>query len=125
MPEFNGVTVDASEGPRWELALALIDSGEGQVRLGEVEISRNVVGPTADGVIRMTDYASRSTPTARSARPRSCKAGRWPTKRLRLTHALPDCSTSTAVAGRSSTTTGWEPCFWAKADCLGTLVWRT
>jgi hypothetical protein len=53
MPGFNGVTVDAIEGPRWELALALIDSGEGPVRLGEVEISRNVAGPTADGVIRM------------------------------------------------------------------------
>jgi len=54
MPGFNGVTVDAPEGPRWELALALIDSGEGPVRLGEVETSRNVAGPTADGVIRMT-----------------------------------------------------------------------
>jgi hypothetical protein len=53
MPGFNGVTVDATEGPRWELALALIDSGEGPVRLGEVEIWRNVAGPTADGVIRM------------------------------------------------------------------------
>jgi hypothetical protein len=51
---FNGVTVDATEGQRWELALALIDSGEGPVRLGEVEIWRNVAGPTADGVIRMT-----------------------------------------------------------------------
>jgi hypothetical protein len=54
MPRFNGVIVDATEGPRWELALALIDSGEGSVRLGEVEIWRNVAGPTADGVIRMT-----------------------------------------------------------------------
>jgi hypothetical protein len=54
MPGFNGVTVDATEGPRWELALALIDSGEGPVQLGEVEISRNVAGPPADGVIRMT-----------------------------------------------------------------------
>jgi len=54
MPGFNGVTVDAPKGLRWELALALIDSGEGPVRLGEVEICRNVAGPTADGVIRMT-----------------------------------------------------------------------
>jgi hypothetical protein len=43
MPGFNGVTVDAPEGPRWELALRLIDSGEGPV-----------AGPTADGMIRMT-----------------------------------------------------------------------
>src|SRR2546430_114388 len=54
MPGFNGVIVDAPEGPRWELALALIDSGEAPVRLGEVEIWRNVAGPAADGVIRMT-----------------------------------------------------------------------
>jgi hypothetical protein len=46
--------VDTPEGPRWELALALIDSGEAPVRLGEVEIWRNVAGPMADGVIRMT-----------------------------------------------------------------------
>jgi hypothetical protein len=54
MPGFNGVIVDAPEGPRWELALTLIDSGEGPVRLGVVEIWRNVAGPTADGMIRMT-----------------------------------------------------------------------
>jgi hypothetical protein len=54
MPGFNGVTVDAPEGPRWELALTLIDSGEGPVRLGEVEIWRNVAESTADGMIRMT-----------------------------------------------------------------------
>jgi hypothetical protein len=53
MPGFGGVTVDAPEGPRWELALALIDSGEAPIQLGEVEIWRNVARSTADGVIRM------------------------------------------------------------------------
>jgi hypothetical protein len=54
MPGFNGVTVDAPEGQRWELALTLIGSGEAPVRLGEVEVSRSTSGPNADGVIRMT-----------------------------------------------------------------------
>jgi hypothetical protein len=54
MPGFNGVTVDAPEGQRWELALTLIGSGEAPVRLGDVKIWRSTAGPNADGVIRMT-----------------------------------------------------------------------
>jgi hypothetical protein len=51
MPGFSGLVVDAPTGQRWELALALIDSGEAAVKVGEVVISRNVAGPTADGVL--------------------------------------------------------------------------
>ena len=54
MPGFNGITVAAPEGSRWDLALELIESGEAAVRLGEVEIRRDVAGPSAGGVIRMT-----------------------------------------------------------------------
>lgn len=53
MPGFRGVTIDVADGPRWELALSLIDSGEAAVKLGDVEISRHASGPTADGMIRM------------------------------------------------------------------------
>jgi hypothetical protein len=53
VPGFRGITVDAADGSRWELALTLISAGEASVMLGEVEISRNVAGPDADGVIRM------------------------------------------------------------------------
>ena len=54
MPGFSGVSVDAPEEQRWDLALTLIDSGEAPVRLGLVEIWRSTAGPNADGVIRMT-----------------------------------------------------------------------
>jgi hypothetical protein len=69
MPRFNGVTVDVAEGPRWELALTLIDSGEAPVRLGEVEISRGTAGPNADGMVRMVvTVAERADPeVARAA----------------------------------------------------------
>jgi hypothetical protein len=54
MPGFNGVTVHTPVGQRWELALTLIGSGEAPVRLGDIEISRDAAGPTADGVVHMT-----------------------------------------------------------------------
>src|SRR4051794_37376462 len=41
-------------GPRWELALALLQSGEASVRLGNVEMRRSTSGPLADGRISVT-----------------------------------------------------------------------
>jgi hypothetical protein len=38
MPGFAGITVEAAEGPRWDLALELISSGDALVRFGGVEI---------------------------------------------------------------------------------------
>ena len=124
MPGLNGVTVDAPEGPRWELALALIDSGEGSVRLGEVEIWRNVAEPTSDGVIRMTmrvgEHADRKggqtallqgrqvVDEAASADPRFARlldqyACRW--------EIVSDYGMGTVLLG--------------EADRHGNLVWRT
>jgi len=54
MPNFNGVKVDVASGPRWELALSLIASGEAPVRLGALQLWRDTIGPHATGVIRVT-----------------------------------------------------------------------
>lgn len=54
MPGFSGETVDKLDGPRWELALTLIENGEAPVLLDEVEIRRGFAGPNADGVIFMS-----------------------------------------------------------------------
>jgi hypothetical protein len=65
---FSGLKVDEPVGPRWELALALIDSGEAPVMLGSVELWRATSGPKADGVISVVVRSSTPVPTAGAAR---------------------------------------------------------
>jgi hypothetical protein len=62
MPGFSGLIVDAPAGHRWELALALIASGEAAVKVGEVVISRIVAGPRADGLRCIDVTVSESAP---------------------------------------------------------------
>jgi hypothetical protein len=64
----SGLEVDAPQGPRWELALGLIESGESPVLLGPVELRRGVSGPLADGVISVVVRSSTSAPTYETAR---------------------------------------------------------
>src|SRR5664279_2252130 len=54
MSGFNGLTVDGPSGPRWELALSLIASGEAPVRLGPAELSRWTSGRNADHAIHIS-----------------------------------------------------------------------
>jgi hypothetical protein len=124
MPGFNGITIDAPEGPRWELALALIDSGEGPVRLGEVEIWRDVAGPTADGLICMTmrvgEHADREggqtallrgRPLADDAASADSRFGRLLDRYGFRWEFVSDYGMGTVLLG--------------EADCRGNLVWRT
>ena len=54
MSGFNGLTVDGPSGPRWELALSLIESGEAPVKLGPAELCRWTSGPNADHAIHIS-----------------------------------------------------------------------
>ena len=54
MPGFHGLTIDEPTGPRWDLALSLIESGEAPVRLGMLQLWRTTTGPRPDGLIHMT-----------------------------------------------------------------------
>ena len=54
MSGFSGLTVDGPSGPRWELALSLIASGEAPVRLGPAQLSRWTSGPNADHAIHIS-----------------------------------------------------------------------
>jgi hypothetical protein len=53
MPSFQGLQVDATDGERWELALSLLETGEGPVRAGDVILRRATAGPAADGRIHV------------------------------------------------------------------------
>jgi hypothetical protein len=62
------LVVDEPIGPRWDLALALIASGEDSVMLRSVELRRGTAGPLADGVISVIVRSATSRPTAGAAR---------------------------------------------------------
>jgi hypothetical protein len=53
VPGFHGLSVDAPEGERWELALTLLESGEAPVWLGAVTVRRDAQGPTPDGLVHV------------------------------------------------------------------------
>ena len=49
-------------GPRWDLALSLIASGEAPVHLGALTIWRDTAGPRSTGLVRITVEAAENTP---------------------------------------------------------------
>ena len=53
MHGLRGLHVDAIEGDRWELALVLLETVEGQVQAGCVSLGRHTSGPAADGRIHI------------------------------------------------------------------------
>jgi hypothetical protein len=53
VPGFQGLQVDATEGERWELALSLLEAGEGQVQADGVILWRDASGPASDGRIHI------------------------------------------------------------------------
>jgi hypothetical protein len=124
MPGFNGISVDKPNGQRWELALTLIGSGEGAVRLGDVEIWRDTAGPNADGVVRMT------VPVAESADPAVARAAL-----LRGRQVTDEAASADPRFARLLDQYGcrWEivsdygmgAILLGEADCDGDLIWRT
>ncbi len=54
VPNSGGLKIQEPSGPRWELALSLLESGEAPVRLGSIQMWRDTSGPRADGRIRIT-----------------------------------------------------------------------
>src|SRR3954471_3211899 len=53
MPGLRGLEVDAPEGKRCEVALSLLESGDGQVSAGGVILWRHRSGPRSDGRIHV------------------------------------------------------------------------
>ena len=54
MPNNGALQVHELRGPRWELAISLLESGEAPVLLGNVQLWRSTSGPQADGRIQVT-----------------------------------------------------------------------
>jgi hypothetical protein len=62
VPNKDGLRVESTEGARWELALALIASGEAAVHMRAVTIWRDTAGPRATGLVRFTIETDENTP---------------------------------------------------------------
>jgi hypothetical protein len=68
VPGFRGLEVDELRGDRWELALALLQSGSQPVRYGNVDFWRSTAGPRADGRVAIAIVASTSLSSLNRAR---------------------------------------------------------
>ena len=64
----SGLQVDEPRGPRWELALSLMESGEAPIVVGSVGLSRDTSGPHADGLIRVVVRSATEVLTTGDAR---------------------------------------------------------
>lgn len=48
------LSVESLDGPRWALALSLLESGKAAIRLGSIQVWRSTSGPLADGRMSVT-----------------------------------------------------------------------
>lgn len=59
---WDGLKVESIGDPRWQVALSLIESGEGSVHLGSVTLSHDIAGPASTGLVRIELEVSEGTP---------------------------------------------------------------